>query len=60
MRINFYSKVTPNLFKSRGKDLYKTLNSLKNYVSQSNRANEISIVLTKHENEASNEIYTTI
>jgi hypothetical protein len=60
MRINFYGRVTPQIFKIRGKDQYKTVNGLKNYVSQSNRSGEMAVVLKKHEDSTTNEIFASL
>lgn len=60
MRINFFGKVTSSDFKVRGKDIYRSLNSLKNYVSISNRPGEMAIVLKRHEDPTTNEVIASL
>ncbi len=55
MRVTQYMKVTPKIFNVRGKDVYRSLNGLKNFVSQLNRTSEMSIVLKKHNNQDNEE-----
>ncbi|CDW89743.1 start domain containing protein [Stylonychia lemnae] len=47
MRITFYGRVTPVLFECRGKDVYRGLNYLRNFVSQSNRPSTMQLVFQK-------------
>lgn len=60
MRLTLYSKITPRLFKLRGKNVFKSLACLKNYVSQSNRQEEFGFIIKKHDQTEDNEIYASL
>jgi hypothetical protein len=47
LRVTLYTHVTPTAFKVRGKDLYRSLNSLTQFLSQSNRVGQNAMVLKK-------------
>jgi hypothetical protein len=51
--------VSPALFKARGKDSYRALNLLRNFVSQSNRQAELQLVFKKNEDNV-NEIFASL
>ncbi len=59
MRITYYAKVTPQLFNARGKDVYRALNCLRNFVSQANRSGAMNLVFTKNEDNV-NEIFASL
>lgn len=60
MRLTFYTRVTPQLFQKRGKNLFKNLASLKNFVSQSNRKEEFGFIIKKQDLSEENEIYASL
>lgn len=49
MRITYYARVTPALLAQRGKDVFRSINCLRNYISQSNRQGQMQLVFTKTE-----------
>ena len=59
LRVTAYQRVTPALFQARGKDSYRAVNLLRNYVSQSNRQGELQLVFKKNEDNV-NEIFASL
>ena len=59
LRVTAYQVVSPALFQARGKDSYRALNLLRNFVSQSNRQAELQLVFKKNEDNV-NEIFASL
>lgn len=59
LRVTLYTKVTPAAFNVREKDIFRSLNSMRNFISQSNRAGQTPMVLRKNE-ENDNEMFACL
>jgi len=49
LRVTLYTKATPGNYKVRGKELFRSLNSLRNFISQANRAGATPFILRQTE-----------
>jgi hypothetical protein len=49
LRVTLYTRVMPGAFKARGKEIFRSLNTLKSFISQSNRLGNIPMILKKSE-----------
>lgn len=47
--MTLYTKATPGNYKVRGKELFRSLNGLRNYISQANRAGATPFIMRQTE-----------
>ena len=59
MRVIYHALVTPQLFSLRGKDCYRLIGNLRNFISQSNRPQPMQLIFTKNEDNV-NEIFGSL
>eukprot|EP00347_Sterkiella_histriomuscorum_P015068 403358431 len=59
LRVIFHAQITPQMFAIRGKDSYRAVNFMRNWISQSNRSQPMQLVFTKNEDNV-NEIFASL
>jgi hypothetical protein len=60
MRITYYARISNQSYSMRGKDVYRSINCLRNYISQSNRQGQMQLVFTKTGEDNVNEIFASL